>query len=101
MYRTKGGENMASEIMQGFVDLVKKSGKRVEKDTPYCVNFVATHENCIGCESKEGCDAVCKIAMIMMYPILYKAKDFEEFLRQEKYIREKIKQVLDGEDVDI
>jgi hypothetical protein len=75
-------------------ELVKKEGVRVDKGTEYCKRHTDTHTNCVGCESYEGCTAVCDIAMVMMYPIMYKPTSFEDFLKQETYVRDNIDKVL-------
>ena len=87
--------------LDAVTDLVRKSGKRVDRGSAYCKQFVATHENCLECESKEGCDAVVQIGIVMMYPILYKPTSFKEFLEQEAWIKDKLKKILDGEKVDL
>lgn len=83
-------------IMGEIANLVKNQGVRVEKGSEYCKRHVATHESCFGCESEKGCKAVVEIGLVMMYPILYKPTNFEDFLKQEKYVQEKLKAILDN-----
>lgn len=85
---------MKENPMDVVAEMVRKSGVRVDKGSEYCKRHTEVHTNCAGCESYEGCTAVCDIGLIMMYPLMYKPTSFEDFLKQEKYVREEIDKVL-------
>ncbi len=68
-------------ILNSCIDLVVKSGSAYEKDTPECIIYLSEHSNCIECSTQLGCSKCARLMLVMMIPIMYKAKNFEDFQR--------------------
>lgn len=75
------GEKMdISTLIDNTVkDEVRKAGFPVHMNSEYCHQWRATHENCEGCESSEGCKMVAEVlkrfAMAMAAMILIAAEE--------------------------
>jgi len=85
---------MGDSVLELIIMLVKSRGFRYEKDTEYCKKHHETHLDCLGCESKEGCDAVVKIGLIMITPMMYKPTSFEDFLKMQAHIDSEMRKIL-------
>ena len=84
------------QLCMMVVDEVKKFGKPVSMNSKYCEMHLASHENCVGCESEAGCKMVFKLTMIaeMSFLKFMLTKDNEDAVKHLKDTRELIQKIL-------
>ena len=87
------------DIFDGYKEIVKKEGHRVEMSTPYCKEFKFTHDKCIGCESEKGCKIYVGILAIVTESLMYKPISYDDMVETNRKVQERIQKVLKGEEV--
>ena len=82
---------------EGYKDILRKAGFRVEIDTPYCkerkVRF--PDKNCEGCESEDGCSRYVGIMGVLVGSMAYKPSTFDDHQKQQAYISKSLQIMLD------
>jgi len=86
-------------LLYELVELVKSHGNQVLIDTPDCGRWTKTHRNCKGCPSEIGCKKINLITRCLDVKTKYQPKSFEDFLAMEKWIRERIDEILKATDI--
>ena len=89
------GENKKNPIVE-VEQLVREAGFPVHIDTEYCLNWLAKHPSCQGCESAEGCGRASAVVITMMMAALHKAASIDDFISQAQWVARKTKQLLDS-----
>lgn len=82
--------DMSSEIS----DFLRKQGVPIHMHTPFCEQWKATHEGCVGCESELGCHKLVALMAVLMTPMVYTPRDYADWEAMQKGMAEKKRQIL-------
>lgn len=82
------------DLSREMADLVRSQGDEVAISEPPCVLWKAEHENCKGCSYELGCSKVVHLMLVMMTPMMYKPRDYDDFAKMEERIQELVDKTL-------
>ena len=92
--------SMAKKLfLQELIEIVKSHGNQVLIDTPNCEHWMKTHQDCKSCPSELGCSKLNLITRCLTIKMSYEPRSFEDFLAMEKWIREKIDEILEANNI--
>lgn len=83
-----------NKISEGMAKLVRERGDKVSIHTEECVIWGLEHPNCVGCSSELGCGKVVKMLLVMMLPMIYESKNFEDFQKMQQRIEKLQEKIL-------
>jgi hypothetical protein len=88
--------DLASEME----DLVTKNGDEVGIHSSYCVEWKLNHESCKGCKYQLGCGKAVHLMGVMLLPMMYEPKNFEDYSKMQNRIQELIEMTLNAKTVE-
>lgn len=86
----------SSEISDGFQDLVRGGGDRVDIHTAVCVEWNLAHDNCRGCISELGCSKAVAMLGVSISPMMYEPKDYDDYERMHHSMQSKLDRLLNA-----
>ena len=85
------------ELMEKmFIDEIEKRHGQVMMDTPYCVEYLLSHDNCRMCQHYIGCHKLSAMQITFLYGAMYKSKDFEDAIKTAKMVSNMLHKILDA-----
>lgn len=85
---------------QEMQELVISQGDEVAIHEPPCVLWKSEHENCVGCHYELGCGKVVHLMLVMMTPMMYQPKDYDDFVKMDNRIQELMAKTLEAKTPD-
>ncbi len=89
-----------NDISNGFQDMIRGLGDRVDIHTQVCVEWYLNHTNCQGCSSGLGCAKTVAMLGISLIPTIYEPKDFADFEAMHDTIRTNLDKVLHAQTIE-
>jgi len=83
-------------VIEEFRKLVVSHGFLVAMGSEFCKKYKSEHnDKCFGCESEDGCNRYCSLAIVNMDSILYKPTSYSDHEAMQKSIQNKMQKILD------
>lgn len=75
-------------------EMVSAVGDKVDMGTAKCDSWRMDHPNCHGCPSELGCCKTARLMGIILTPLVYHPKDYQDFQKMNDRIGDLIEKVI-------
>lgn len=75
-------------VSKGIGELLESHGYKIGNGSVDCTQWKLDHSNCVGCPYELGCSKQVRLMLLLLMPMAYEPKSFNDFLAMQQRITE-------------